>query len=340
MTENILVTGSAGFVGFYLCKKLIQKGYYVIGIDNVNDYYDKRLKEKRLEIISQSSLKKNNWQFIKTDLQSKDVLLNIFKEYKPKKVINLAAQAGVRYSIENPNAYINSNILGFQNILDCCKLNNVDHLLYASSSSVYGGNINTPFSEISSVNHPVSIYAATKRSNELFAHTYSHLYGMSITGMRFFTVYGPWGRPDMAPMIFAKSIFSEKPIKVFNFGKMTRSFTYIDDVIECIERLINKPATLDKSFDKKSPNPATSWCPHRIFNIGNSKAIQLEEFIACLENEIGMKAIKEYKDMQPGDVKETQADNTILTEWLGELKETPLEIGIKEFVNWYRKFYI
>ena len=339
MKENILVTGSAGFIGFSLCKKLIERGKYLIGIDNIDNYYDTSLKKKRLEILSKASLTKNNWQFIKTDLQRKDKLLKIFQEYKPKEVINLAAQAGVRYSLLNPNAYINSNIVGFQNLLDCCQSNHVEHLLYASSSSVYGGNINTPFSELSSVNHPVSIYAATKRANELFAHTYSHLYGISITGMRFFTVYGPWGRPDMAPMIFAKSIFSEKPIKVFNFGEMSRSFTYIDDVVNCIERLIKKPATPDKSFDKNNPNPARSWCPHRIFNIGNSKSIKLEDFIAFLENEIGMKAIKEYKEMQLGDVKDTLADNKLLKDWIGELPETPLSDGIAKFIAWYKDYY-
>jgi UDP-glucuronate 4-epimerase len=339
MNKNILVTGSAGFIGFHLCKRLIENGIKVVGIDNVNDYYDVELKKKRLEILSQTS-SKNNWQFFKTDLLDKDQLVQIFQDHKPQTVINLAAQAGVRYSIKNPRAYINSNIMGFQNILDCCKESNIKHLLYASSSSVYGSNINSSFSELNSVDHPVSVYAATKRANELFAHTYSHLYNIPSTGMRFFTVYGPWGRPDMAPMIFANAIFSRKPIKVFNYGKMSRSFTFIDDVIDSIESLIKKPAKIDKNFEKLNPNPASSWCPHRIFNIGNDKSIKLEDFIFLLEKEIGQNAIKEYKNMQPGDVKETQADNTILTEWLGELKETPLEIGIKEFVNWYKKFYI
>ena len=339
MSGIILVTGSAGFIGFHLCQKLIEKGIYVIGIDNLNDYYDINLKKKRLEILSQASITKNNWQFFKIDLLRKDNLSNIFQEYKPETVINLAAQAGVRYSIENPNAYINSNILGFQNILECCHSNHVRNLLYASSSSVYGGNINTPFSELSSVDHPVSIYAATKRANELFAHTYSHLYNMPITGMRFFTVYGPWGRPDMAPMLFAKSIFSRKPIKVFNHGKMSRSFTYIDDVIDSIIKLIQRPAEIDKKFNHYNPNPSSSWCPHRIFNIGNNESIKLEKFISLLEKEIGENAIKEYKDMQPGDVKETKADNSILNEWIGEYPKTPLDKGIKEFITWYKDFY-
>ena len=338
MNKHILITGAAGFIGFHLCKKLIKNGNKIIGLDNINDYYDIELKKKRLEILSQTS-SKNNWQFLKTDLLNKDQLLQIFQDYKPETVINLAAQAGVRYSIENPRAYINSNIIGFQNILDCCKSNKIKHLLYASSSSVYGGNINTPFSELNSVDHPVSIYAATKRANELFAHTYSHLYNIPSTGMRFFTVYGPWGRPDMAPMIFANSIFSGKPIKIFNFGKMSRSFTYIDDVIDSIERLIQKPASIDKKFDKQNPRPDSSWCPHRIFNIGNNESIKLEEFIYFLEKEIGKNAIKEYEDIKPGDVKETKADNSILKEWIGTYPKTPLNIGIQKFIDWYSEYY-
>jgi UDP-glucuronate 4-epimerase len=338
MNKNILVTGAAGFIGFHLCKRLIENGTRIIGIDNINDYYDIELKKKRLEILSQTSFKKN-WIFIKTDLLDKDQLLQIFQDYKPETVINLAAQAGVRYSIENPRAYINSNILGFQNILDCCKESRIKHLLYASSSSVYGGNVNSSFSELDSVDHPVSVYAATKRANELFAHTYSHLYNIPATGMRFFTVYGPWGRPDMAPMIFANSIFSRKPIKVFNFGKMSRSFTYIDDVIDSIERLIQKPPSIDKKFDKKKPRPDSSWCPHRIFNIGNNESIKLEEFIYLLEKEIGKNAIKQYEDIKPGDVKETKSDNSILKEWIGDCPKTPLDQGINKFINWYKNFY-
>ena len=337
MNKKILITGSAGFIGFHLCKKLISNGFQVIGIDNINDYYDIGLKKKRLDILTQSSNK--NWQFFKTDLIKKDELLKIFQDHKPTTVINLAAQAGVRYSIENPNAYINSNIIGFQNILDCCKSISVNNLLYASSSSVYGGNINTPFSELDSVDHPLSIYAATKRANELFAHTYSHLYNIKSTGMRFFTVYGPWGRPDMAPMIFAKSIYSKKPIQVFNHGKMSRSFTYIDDVITSIEKLIEKPALVDKKFDRNNPNPASSSCPHRIFNIGSNKSVDLEEFISKLEREIGINAIYEYRDMQAGDVKETKADCSILDNWIGEYPKTSLDEGIKNFVTWYKDFY-
>ena len=248
MNKNILVTGAAGFIGFHLCKKLIENGIRIIGIDYINDYYDIELKKKRLEILSQTS-SKNNWQFLKTDLIDKDQLLQIFQDYKPETVINLAAQAGVRYSIENPRAYINSNIIGFQNILDCCKSNKIKHLLYASSSSVYGGNINTPFSELNSVDHPVSIYAATKRANELFAHTYSHLYNIPSTGMRFFTVYGPWGRPDMALFKFTKAIMEGDKIKVFNYGKMKRDFTYVDDVVDAIVLCIGKKAEIDENFN-------------------------------------------------------------------------------------------
>ena len=339
MSKNILVTGSAGFIGFYLCKKLIETGIQVVGIDNLNDYYDIELKKKRLINLSNLSFKNDNWNFIKTDLQNKDRLLNIFKEYKPETVVNLAAQAGVRYSIDNPLAYINSNIVGFQNILDCCKKNEVKHLLYASSSSVYGGNINTPFSELKSVDHPISIYAATKRANELFAHSYSHLYKMPTTGMRFFTVYGPWGRPDMAPMIFANSIFSRQPIKIFNHGKMSRSFTYIDDVINNIEMLIKKPASIDKNFDRNNPHPATSWAPHRIFNIGNNKSVNLQSFISLLESEIGIKAIRHYEGMQAGDIKETVADTTLLKDWIGECPETSLDTGVHRFISWYKEFY-
>ena len=339
MSRYILVTGAAGFIGFHLCKKLLKKGHNVIGIDNINDYYDINLKEKRLENLSNYYLNNHNWLFFKNDLENKKSLLKIFQEYEPKIVINLAAQAGVRYSIENPQAYIHSNILGFQNILDCCKSSTVNNLLYASSSSVYGGNINTPFSELDSVDHPVSIYAATKRANELFAHTYSNLYDIPSTGLRFFTVYGPWGRPDMAPMIFANSIYSKKPIQVFNYGKMSRSFTYIDDVIDTVMRLIEKPATIDNNFDKKKPNPSSSTCPHRIFNIGNKKSVNLEDFISLIEKEIGINAILEYREMQAGDVKETKADTSLLEDWIGEYPKTSLERGIKQFINWYRDYY-
>ena len=339
MNKKILVTGSAGFIGFHLCKKLLENENNLIGIDNLNDYYDINLKEKRLEILSQVSLKKNNWKFIKIDLETKESILNIFQKHQPEVVIHLAAQAGVRYSLENPSAYISSNIVGFLNILEACKQIKVKNLLYASSSSVYGGNTKIPFSETDSANHPISIYAATKRSNELMAHSYSHLYSIPCTGLRFFTVYGPWGRPDMAPMIFADAIINEKPIKIFNNGFMSRSFTFIDDVIEILIKLINKPSTADKSFDTNKPNPSTSWCPHRILNIGSNSRIQLIDFINILEKEIGIKAKKEFNKMQPGDVVNTLSENKIITEWIGSYPRTSLHHGIKCFITWYKDFY-
>ncbi len=339
MSKYILVTGSAGFIGFYLCKKLIEEGYEVIGIDNINDYYDTKLKRERLEILSQKSSKTKNWQFFKIDLINKDLLFEIFKKYKPRTVINLAAQAGVRYSLENPGAYINSNILGFYNILECCKMSEVQSLLYASSSSVYGGNTKIPFSENDSVNHPVSIYAATKRSNELMAHSYSHLYGIACTGMRFFTVYGPWGRPDMAPMIFADSIINKKTLKIFNYGNMSRSFTFIDDVIEIVIRLIQKPAIPDLSFDSGNPKSSSSWCSNRIFNIGNENGTGLLEFISLLENELGLEAVKDFDSLQTGDVVNTLSDNAVMNEWIGIVPKTSLSKGIKIFLNWYKNYY-
>ena len=339
MNKTILVTGSAGFIGFHLCRRLLDNGNNVIGIDNINDYYDVHLKEKRLEILNEVQLKNNKWKFFKTDLTNKESLLKIFEYYSPKIVVNLAAQAGVRYSLENPSAYINSNIVGFSNILEACKKTEVKNLLYASSSSVYGGNTKIPFSENDSVNHPVSLYAATKRSNELMAHSYSHLYGLSCTGLRFFTVYGPWGRPDMAPMIFANAIINKKPLKIFNHGNMSRSFTFIDDVIEILMKFLDKPAIPDKLFNTINPNSSTSWSAHRIFNIGDNKSIKITQFINFLERELGLKAIKEFKNMQKGDIVNTLSDNRILEEWIGTYPKTPLNIGIKKFIDWYVDYY-
>ncbi len=338
MYKPIIITGAAGFIGFHLSLKLIKSGINVLGIDNINDYYDTHLKEKRLEILSNLS-KKNNWKFIKTDLVNKETILEIFNEYNPETVVNLAAQAGVRYSLKNPSVYIYSNIVGFSNILEACKTSKVKNLFYASSSSVYGGNTKVPFSEDDSVDHPVSIYAATKRSNELMAHSYSHLYGIACTGLRFFTVYGPWGRPDMAPMLFTNCIIKNKPIKIFNYGKMSRSFTFIDDVIEVVFRLLKKPALPDKDFNKNKPNISSSWCPHKIVNIGNSNATKIEEFISELEKALGIKAIKEYQKMQPGDIKDTLADDKIIRNLVGDYAETNLQDGINKFVKWYRDYY-
>ena len=281
----------------------------------------------------------NKFYFIRGNLEDNLILEKIFKDYKPSKVVNLAAQAGVRYSIENPSAYIQSNIVGFNNILEQCRYNKVEHLIYASSSSVYGGNELMPFSEIHSVDHPVSLYAASKKSNELMAHTYSHLYGLPTTGLRFFTVYGPWGRPDMALFLFTDAIINNRPIKVFNNGNMIRDFTYIDDIIEGVFRVIFKTATPNNNFKKSNPNSANSWAPYRLFNIGNSNPVNLKEYIETIEKNIGKKAIKELLPMQPGDVKATAADTKLLEDWIGFKPNTSIEDGVNKFVNWYKIYY-
>ena len=338
--NTILVTGAAGFIGFHVCKKLINNNYDVIGIDNLNEYYEIDLKKARLnELDKYSSIEKGDWNFCIGALENLTFLKDIFSDYSPSIVINLAAQAGVRYSISNPKSYINSNIIGFSNILECCRLMQIDHLVYASSSSVYGGNKKIPFSEKDQVNHPVSLYAATKKANELLAHSYSSLYNLPSTGLRFFTVYGPWGRPDMAPMIFAKAIFENKPINIFNNGKMQRDFTYIDDVTESILRIIKKPALSDKKFNKFKPNPSTSWAPHRLFNIGNDQPVGLLFFIEILEKIIGKKAIKNYLPLQPGDVERTWAETNLIKEYIGFKPYTDLENGLNQFINWFKKYY-
>ena len=335
---TILVTGSSGFIGFHLCKKLIQNGEKVIGFDNMNNYYDRTLKENRLNELCKIG-DKDRFIFIRGSLEENFILENIFKEYKPKIVVNLAAQAGVRYSIENPSAYIQSNIVGFNNILEQCRYNEVKHLVYASSSSVYGGNELMPFSENHSVDHPVSLYAASKKSNELMAHTYSHLYNLPTTGLRFFTVYGPWGRPDMALFLFTEAIIKNRPIKVFNNGNMIRDFTYIDDIIEGLFRVIFKTATPNKHFEKASPNSSTSWAPYRVFNIGNSNPVNLKKYIETIEKNLNKKAIKELLPMQPGDVKATAADTKLLEDWIGFRPNTSIEDGVNKFVNWYKMYY-
>ena len=289
MSRKILITGAAGFIGFHLCKKLLLENEEIIGLDNMNSYYDLNLKKGRLkELYKYNNDKNKSLYFIEGDLIDKEIIKRIFREYEPKLIIHLAAQAGVRYSITNPEAYLKSNLEGFLNIIEVCRNKDIENFIYASSSSVYGGNTKIPFNELDSVDHPVSLYAATKRSNELIAHTYSHLYNIPTTGLRFFTVYGPWGRPDMAPMIFTKAIFEKKPIEIFNNGNMMRDFTYIDDVINAIIKLIHKPAIIDEEFDKLNPNPSSSWAPYRIFNIGNQESIPLMNFIEILENEIGI----------------------------------------------------
>jgi len=332
---KILITGSAGFVGFHLSSLLLQNKYQVIGLDNLNDYYDPELKEARLEILS----KRDNFTFHKVDLKDKHAVDNIFETYKPTHVINLAAQAGVRYSIENPYAYADSNLTGFMNILEACRNHPVKHLLYASSSSVYGGNKVAPFSTNHNVDHPVSLYAATKKSNELMAHTYSHLYGIPTTGLRFFTVYGPWGRPDMAYFSFTKSIIEGNPIKVFNHGKMERDFTYIDDIVEGIYKLINKPPVANKDWDESKDDLSTSFAPYKIYNIGNNNPVPLMRFINALESALGIEAEKIYMDMQPGDVLRTYADVSDLERDINFKPNTSIEDGLTKFVEWYREYY-
>ena len=340
MSNTILVTGAAGFIGFHTCKQLIKNNYKVIGIDNINPYYSRDLKKARLnELENLSKNIKNPWKFFKANIEDLESINKIFIDLCPKIVINLAAQAGVRYSIQNPQAYINSNLLGFMNILECCRNHKVQNFLYASSSSVYGGNQKIPFSEKDPVNHPVSLYAATKKANEAIAHSYSHLYGIPSTGLRFFTVYGPWGRPDMAPMIFTNSIFSKVPINIFNNGNMSRDFTYIDDVVEIIKILIKKPAQSNPEFDNLNPNPSTSWAPHKILNVGRGEKVKLLDFINIIEKELDIKAIKNFLPMQKGDVIETFADIEELKKWANYEPKINIDKGIKEFLIWYKNYY-
>ena len=337
---SIIITGAAGFIGYHLSKRILMENISLIGIDNMNDYYDINLKEARLQELQKISQKHDaNFIFFKENINDKSVIEKIFKKHSPEIVINLAAQAGVRYSMENPSAYIQTNLVGFSNILELSRNYPVKHLIYASSSSVYGGNTKMPFSEDQNVDHPVSLYAATKRANELLAHSYSHIYSIPATGLRFFTVYGPWGRPDMALFLFTKSILEGEPIKVFNHGEMTRDFTYIDDIVESIMRLLNKPPIPDKSFDTSNPNPETSWAPHRIFNIGNSTPESLTDYIKAIENNLGIKANKELLPLQPGDVPATFSDCTSLESFINYKPNTSIEEGIGKFISWYRKFY-
>ena len=329
---KVLLTGAAGFIGYHVALKLLARGDTVIGVDNLNDYYDVSLKQARLDSIQKQQNAKN-FKFIKLDLSEQAATQKLFEIEKPDSVVHLAAQAGVRYSLQNPHAYISSNIVAFTNILEACRAIKPQHLVYASSSSVYGGNTKLPFSEADSVDHPVSLYAATKKANELMAHTYSHLYGLPTTGLRFFTVYGPWGRPDMSPFLFADAIINNKPIKVFNHGNMLRDFTYIDDVVEGVIRVLDKPPA-------KPATPSTSTgTPYRLFNIGNNQPEQLMHFIGLLESAIGKTAQKEFLPMQAGDVKATFADTSALEAWIGFKPHTPLNGGVEKFVDWYRQFY-
>ncbi len=337
--NRILVTGGVGFIGYHLCKRLMKEKINVVAIDNLNDYYDVNLKKNRLDqLLCQAENSSSNFEFFKIDIIDRDNLNEIFEQYKPSKVINLAAQAGVRYSIENPHSYIQSNIVGFANIVEACKKYSIEHLVYASSSSVYGGNKNLPYSEQSGVDHPVSLYAATKRSNELIAHTYSHLFNLPSTGLRFFTVYGPWGRPDMALYKFTKNIDQGLPIDVYNHGKMKRAFTYIDDVIEGVYRVLNKPPIPDKFFSEERFDPSKSWAPHKIFNIGNSKSSNLMEYIEEIENQIEKKAIKNFLPLQPGDVLETSSSTKLLEEYINYKPTTSIKDGISKFIKWYVEY--
>ena len=332
---KILVTGVAGFIGMHSAKKLLDEGHEIIGIDNLNDYYDVSLKEDRLQTLKDYK----NFRFLKLDIKDQKDVLDLFKKESPQRVLHLAAQAGVRYSIQNPYVYIDSNIQGFINILEGCRATKTEHLVYASSSSVYGGNEKTPFSEHDNVDHPVSLYAATKKANELMAHTYSHLYQIPTTGLRFFTVYGPWGRPDMALFLFTKAILKGEAINIFNHGKMIRDFTYIDDIVESLVRVMDKVATPDASFDAKHPDPATSHAPYRIFNIGNNQPTPLMDYIEAIESALDKKAIKNLMDMQPGDVPLTSADTSELNQWVNFKPNTSIKEGVKRFVDWYKNYY-
>ncbi len=347
---KILVTGTAGFIGFHLAKRLLDRGDEVIGIDNINDYYDIRVKYGRLKELGfreetfdfgkkYVSETFPNHTFYRIDLADKEAVESIFASEKPNRICHLAAQAGVRYSLTNPDAYIHSNIVAFMNILEACRHHETEHLAYASSSSVYGLNERMPFSVEDNVDHPISLYAASKKSNELMAHTYSHLYNIPTTGLRFFTVYGPWGRPDMALFLFTKAILEDRPIDVFNYGKMKRDFTYIDDIVKGVVRVIDHPPTPDECWSGRRPNPASSKAPYRVYNIGNGSPVELMDFIHAIEKALGKEAKKNLLPIQPGDVPATWADTSALEKDLGYKPSTPIEYGVEQFVKWYRSFY-
>ena len=331
---KILLTGAAGFIGMHCALRLLERGDQVIGIDNLNDYYDVSLKEARLAKLTSHP----SFVFIRAAIEDRARMDSVFADTRPDRVINLAAQAGVRYSLENPHAYIEANLVGFMNILEGCRHHDIAHLVYASSSSVYGGNARMPFSESHSVDHPVSLYAATKKSNELMAHTYSHLYGLPVTGLRFFTVYGPWGRPDMALFKFADAMRAGRPIDVYNHGKMIRDFTYIDDIVEGVIRVLDKPATVKPDFDPLRPDAATATAPFRLFNIGNGKPTPLMDYIAALERALGLTASMNMMEMQPGDVPATSADTSALRDWVGFAPDTDIDDGVARFAEWYLNY--
>ena len=338
MARTVLVTGAAGFIGAALSARLLQRGDRVIGLDNLNDYYDPSLKQARLRQI-EAIASEDTWRFAEMALEDGDALMALFAAEKPEVVVNLAAQAGVRYSLENPAAYIQSNLVGFGHLLEGCRHHGTENLVYASSSSVYGGNRNLPFHEQQPVNHPVSLYAASKKANELMAHTYSHLYGLPATGLRFFTVYGPWGRPDMAPMLFARAILAGEPIKVFNHGKMQRDFTYIDDIVEGVLRALDRPAPPNPDWSGESPDAASSSAPWRVYNIGSNHPVNLLDYIEALEKALGQTTTKNLLPMQPGDVPDTYADVDALIDDLGYQPSTPIEEGIQRFADWFQGYY-
>lgn len=333
---KVLVTGAAGFIGMHVVQRLVARGDSVVGIDNLNAYYEPALKQARLAQLASLP----TFRFEKLDIVDGAAIEALFAREKFDGVVHLAAQAGVRYSIDNPLAYGESNLSGFLNVLEACRRHPVAHLVYASSSSVYGGNAKMPFSEADSVDHPVSLYAATKKANELMAHTYSHLYAIPTTGLRFFTVYGPWGRPDMAYFSFTRNMLDGKPIDVYNQGRMLRDFTYIDDIVDGLVAVLDRPATPDSEFNPSNPNPATSKAPYRVFNIGNQDPVALGDFISTIELVLGFEAIKRYKPMQPGDVVATHADVSALKAWTGVSPQTALSVGIARFVEWYKRYYV
>ncbi len=332
---SILVTGAAGFIGFHYSKRLLDAGLTVVGLDNLNPYYDVRLKQNRLAILKAY----DHFEFADLDLADQDGMAELFSTHEFSRVVNLAAQAGVRYSLENPRSYVDSNLVGFLNILEGCRHHKIEHLIYASSSSVYGLNTLMPFSVHHNVDHPVSLYAASKKANELMAHTYSHLYGLPTTGLRFFTVYGPWGRPDMALFLFTRAILEGKPIKVFNYGKMQRDFTYVDDIVEGMFRLLDHLPEPNPDWRGDAPDPGTSPAPYRLYNIGNNNPVKLMDFIGAIEAALGREAEKEMLPIQPGDVPSTYADVDALQEAVGFRPSTPLKTGVERFIAWYREYY-
>ena len=332
---KVLVTGAAGFIGMFVAQRLLARGDRVVGIDNLNDYYDPALKADRLTRLNGS----DGFTFHKLDLADRDGMAALFARERFDGVVHLGAQAGVRYSLTNPMAYIDSNLIGFANVLEGCRHHGVAHLVYASSSSVYGGNAKLPYAEADAVDHPVSLYAATKKANEAMAHSYSHLYGLPTTGLRFFTVYGPWGRPDMAPFLFADAMLAGRPIKVYNQGQMTRDFTYVDDIVEGVLRVLDKPATANPHYDPVAPDPASSSAPWRVFNIGNSTPVPLLDFIDTMERALGVTAVREMLPLQPGDVLATHADTSALDAWVGFSPSTPLAVGVQRFTDWFKPRY-